>query len=318
MNQKMIDSAPVFRQWNDCHSAFFRLRYEDFRWHQEKQDWLEYFTAEFGGANMLFAQATPKGVEAGISAKTLWLSVWGNVSQHSDSVLEYASELTKKMQKTRLHLGGEEFHFVPGIPAEDKALNLSAEKLGFQFSEAADFSGSLNSEMLKKYIEESLGSDHLRGWELQALTEDKFDSFSQYMKSEFPGRWAREFGFWREKNNFDRAFWNFLLNEKKEIKGFSRLAIRGKNLDSWIPGALRFPLFPEGGDTHTDACLGPIGISASERGKGAGKILLALSLQKLLMRGADRVSIDWTNAYNYYIPLGLKVVRNYRSAWRDF
>jgi hypothetical protein len=318
MNQKTIDSARLFQEWNDCRGAFFRLRREDFCWHQEMQDWLEYFHREIDGAIVLFAHATVKGVAAGISDKTLWISLWGDLSKKSDSVLEYSIELAKKMQKTRLHIGGDEFHFVPGIPIEEKALNQSAERLGFQFSEAADFSGTLNSDTLKKYLEENTKFSQLGGWDLNLLTEENFENFFQYMRKEFPGRWAREFSFWREKKNVDRAFWNILVNEKKEIKGFSRLAIRGENTNSWIPGALRFPLFPEGGDSNTDACLGPIGISSSERGKGVGKILLALSLQKLLIRGADRVSIDWTNAYNYYIPLGLKMVRNYRSAWRDF
>jgi hypothetical protein len=85
-----------------------------------------------------------------------------------------------------------------------------------------------------------------------------------------------------------------------------------------VPGALRFPLASGSVDSALDASLGPIGISASERGKGAGKVLLGLSLQLLLDKNAERLCIDWTNAYNYYKPLGLQVVRRYRSALKDY
>jgi hypothetical protein len=85
-----------------------------------------------------------------------------------------------------------------------------------------------------------------------------------------------------------------------------------------MPGALRFPLVAGGVDQSTDACLGPIGIAAAGRGSGAGKILLGLSLQLLLAKNAERVCIDWTNAYNYYKPLNLPAVRKYWSAVKDF
>jgi hypothetical protein len=85
-----------------------------------------------------------------------------------------------------------------------------------------------------------------------------------------------------------------------------------------VPGALRFPLAAGSVDSPFDASLGPIGISSSERGRGAGKVLLGLSLQLLLDKNAERLCIDWTNAYNYYKPLGLQVVRRYRSALKDY
>ena len=102
--------------------------------------------------------------------------------------------------------------------------------------------------------------------------------------------------------------------------GFSRLAKRGRVprlSEGWTPGAMRLPLSPEAVARDTDSCLGPIGISASERGRGAGKILLGLSLHELSLQRAELTCIDWTNAYNYYTPLGFSVARRYLSFWKE-
>ncbi|MBW7416523.1 hypothetical protein J9A19_25120, partial [Escherichia coli] len=76
-------------------------------------------------------------------------------------------------------------------------------------------------------------------------------------------------------------------------------------------GAMRLPLAAGAARADTDSCLGPIGISKDERGRGAGKILLGLSLHELSLQSAEPTCIDWTNAYNYYTPLGFEIVRRF-------
>lgn len=311
------DVQRVFAEWNHCHSAHYQLRPAEFSWHRARQNWLTYQFTYLADVPTIWCVADREGQAAGISTKTLWVSVWGDPHGKVGEFIDEATALAKSQGKTRIYFGSEEFHFLPGVPREDEGFAKVLGQRGFQFSEAADFSGQLQNSALRAYVEHGLTEAERAGWKLLDLSPERYADFSQYLQREFPGRWTREFQFWLLQNN-SPAFWNELRNPQGELMGFSRLAVRGSRAVGWLPGALRLPLLPLGPEVHTDSCLGPIGISASERGKGAGKFLLALSLQKLLMRGAVRVSIDWTNAYNYYKPLGLQMVRNYNSAWRDF
>ncbi len=317
MQVKEEEVRQLFEDWNKCHSAYFRLRGGDFHWHQTRQNWLDYEIQTLAGVPCMVAKATQEGELNGLSSKTLWISLWGKVKNREHEFVSAALDASKRLKKTRLSLGGEEFHFLPGVPEEDRGLIDALREHAFVLNDAADFSGSLSNPQMQEYLSVASKAAIESGWTLSEIEVSRFDDFSSYMKKEFPGRWSREFLYWRNLEHKNGVFWNELVDFDGNRKGFSRLAKRGSD-SLWMPGALRFPLFPEGDDCDTDSCLGPIGISASERGKGAGKFLLALSLQKLLMRGAVKVSIDWTNAYNYYKPLGLKMVRNYMSAWRDF
>jgi hypothetical protein len=268
----------------------------------------------------LWAEATEKGMGEGVSAKTLWLSGQGAVSaEKADLFAQELDSLVRARGKTRLCLGGEEFHLIPGIPdpPEDGGLARVGQSLGCSFAEAADYAGSLCTGEVRAYVEIAEASAREQGLRLEtAVADQELDELGLYLKTEFPGRWEREFRFWRGREDTRHAFWNILRREGK-ICGFARLGLRG-SAEDWCPGALRFPLDEGGKEKNTDACLGPIGISSTERGKGAGKVLLGLSLQLLLHKNAERLCIDWTNAYNYYKPLGLQVVRRYRSAWKDY
>lgn len=313
--------------WNRCHGAFYRMREADLRWHLGEQDWLSYFPLEIAGVPALAAEATEKGALQGISRKTLWLSCQGRIPERADAFAAELDRLAPSRGKSRLCLGGEEFHLIPGIPLppEDGGLNAVAESLGFTFTDAVDYAGSLRSEELLAYVREAEAS----AGELRLETvgaEAGLDELGNYLRREFAGRWEREFRFWRERSDARRAFWNILWRGREPC-GFSRLTVRGGE-GGWLPGALRFPLAGGNGsvdsvsepapDSPLDASLGPIGISSSERGKGAGKVLLGLSLQLLLDKNAERLCIDWTNAYNYYKPLGLQLVRKYRTALKDY
>jgi hypothetical protein len=307
--------------WNHCHGAFYRLREGDLHWHLREQDWLSYFPLEIAGVPALCAEASEKGASQGISRKTLWLSCQGRIPPGREQAFaDSLDRLAPSRGKSRLCLGGEEFHLIPGIPLppDDGGLNAVAEGLGFTFADAVDYTGSLRSKDLLAYVSEAKAA----AGELRLETvagEAGLDELGAYLKREFAGRWEREFRFWREHGGTKRAFWN-VLRRGKEPCGFSRLAVRGSAEGGWLPGALRFPLSEGNGsvDFASDAALGPIGVSSSERGRGAGKVLLGLSLQLLLDKNAERLCIDWTNAYNYYKPLGLQLVRKYRSALKDY
>jgi hypothetical protein len=326
MSKSVLEAVRLVTSWNQCHGAPYRVVEADLRWNLGRQDWLDYQTVTIAGVPALVAEASAKGAEAGISGKTLWLSLYGEIPAGEEAAFCAAFvHLTRERGKTRAQVGGEEFHFVAGVPIDEAAGARAAAAFregGFQAYEAADFSGQLHDPKITAYVAEAEAAAKKLGCKFRtAESAEEKDQVGRFLLREFPGRWEREFRFWRDHADTSRGFWNILAGGDDKMIGFSRLAVRGRldPLDEgWTPGALRLPLFPANtGRRHLDSCLGPIGISASERGRGAGKILLGLSLKHLLLNKADTLCIDWTNAYNYYIPLGVSFVRKFQSIWKE-
>lgn len=312
-------------QWRECHGAFYQVRREDVVWNFSAQDLVRYEFVELGGVPCLIATATDKGAEFGISSKTLWISLFGRLDPGgSTTFVEAAEKFAKDRAKTRLMYGGDEFHFLPGVPEDPMGDELiyACRSRDYQEADSADYVGKLQTTAVTQYITTAQTQASQLGWSLiEVARPDGEEKLREFLQSEFKGRWSREFEIWRSRTDTSRAFWNILKNEQGIVVGFSRLGVRGRYSpgEGWSPGALRLPQSEEAiPDLSTDACLGPIGVSSKERGRGAGRILLGLSLQNLLSKNAERLCIDWTNAYNYYKPLEFQVVRRYRTLWKDF
>lgn len=315
----------VLSAWNASHGPGLRIREADLRWNLSEQDLVEYGFHELAGVPCLLAEAAPAGQAMGIPASTLWLPLWGDVprGREADFVNAFVSHAAG-LGKNRVLFGADEFHFLPGIPTEtagDAGARLAdaVKAAGFEGAEAADFTGSLAQPEVGRAVDEADATARARGWRfLPADTEAAMDALSGFLRREFPGRWSRELETWRARKDTGRAFWR-VLTKDAEILGFARMAVRGRVPaleDGWTPGALRLPL--AGADSSADdGCLGPIGVAASQRGKGAGKVLLGLVLQALRHNHARRICIDWTNAFKYYEPLNFERARQYWTAWRS-
>lgn len=326
MHNKPEMTEEVLLSWNQCHGAFYQLCESDLLWNLQEQRQIRYWNAMVGGVPVLWAEAAPEGVALGISPTAIWLSLFGSISEGSEaSFSSKVEKLALEMGKTRLAIAGDEFHFLPGIPVDEPAgqrLSQAFKDQGFSTSECADFVGAPDNPHSSAYIRSSIEEARGRGWALCPVEADwEREELTRFLAKEFPGRWFREWTVWRHRNDGNRALWKLLRDEKNLPVGFSRTAIRGKfspHSKGWTPGALRLPLASGASRADTDSCLGPIGVAASERGRGAGKILLGLSLSELSLQGAKLTCIDWTNAYNYYTPLGFHVARRYLSVWKDF
>jgi len=315
-----LSCPEVLRAWNVCHGAFYRVSEEDLAWNLAEQKLVRYWREDLAGVPALLAEATPEGARRGVLEKGIWVSLYGDVRGRELVFARAAEELALTLGKTRLAVGSDEFHFLPGIPLEEEQLANAFRACGFNAADCADYVGSVESEGCTAYIREAAREALKRGWNLHGLrSEGDRADLSAFLLREFPGRWSREWELWQERNDSARGFWNLLRDEHGKVLGFSRLAVRGRYPESslgWTPGALRLPLGAMRARENTDSCLGPIGISKNERGRGAGKILLGLSLHEFSLQGAKLTCIDWTSAYNYYSPLGFEIVRRYLTLWK--
>jgi hypothetical protein len=312
----------VLRSWNACHGAFYQASEVDLRWNLAEQNLVRYWREDLAGVPVILGEATLEGARMGVLEKGLWISLYGDTRGKELQFATASEEFARAAGKTRLAIGSDEFHFLPGVPLEDAKLAATFKGQGFTAAECADFAGFSGNEPCTRYIREAAQDALKRGWLLHGLrNEADRNDLTELLLREFKGRWSREWELWQQRGDSTRGFWNLLRDEHGKVLGFSRLAVRGRYPESsmgWTPGAMRLPLSSQGGRENTDSCLGPIGIAKEERGRGAGKVLLGLSLHEFSLQGAKLTCIDWTNAYNYYTPLGFEIVRRYLTLWKEF
>jgi predicted GNAT family N-acyltransferase len=323
------DWRPVVAEWNRTHGLAYQVRPSDVSWNFSEQDLVRYRVTKVATTSVIVATATPQGIAAGLSQPSLWLALWGEIPEGREpEFLDGFRALGKQEGKTRLVLGADEFHLVPGVPVTDIAgerLKAALQAAKFEGSEAGDFIGPAKSPKVDAYLNDAVAQANNDGWRfLPVETRDEEDALYAFLAKEFAGRWTREFAFWRSRQDTRRAYWHSLKHQGDEILGFARMAVRGKQkpLDQgWSPGALRLPLRTADDMKRDwleqDACLGPIGVASSQRGKGAGRVLLGRVLESLQAHNAGRVCIDWTNAFKYYYPLGFEISRQYWTAWKS-
>jgi hypothetical protein len=317
-----FDPVVFSAEWNHCHGAFLQVRASDLQWNLKEQKWLRYQWTRVGAVPILWAEASSCGIDAGISGSSFWVSLHGEIPSGEEGVfLSALKNLARGVGKSRLVMAGEEFHFLPGIPVSDPP----GQRLAKVFSEAgaslaacSDYVGELHSLAVVAYAKKAEANARNRGWALcRVESQEQKSGFGDFLKREFKGRWEREWKFWNQQPDTGRAFWNVLLGEAGSVLGFSRLAVRGlvcPQESGWNPGSLRLPLSDAGDWQDTDSCLGPIGVAATERGRGVGGVLLGLSLLELQKAGGSRVCIDWTNAHEFYAPLNFCEARKFQSA----
>lgn len=320
---ELEEAEKLLRSWNDCHGAFYQVSASDLLWNLRGQDIMRYWCAEIGGVRVLWAEAGQEGMELGIPPGDLWLSLHGEIRSGKEDIFVAAVEgFARERCKDRLAVAGDEFHFLPGIPLdEEPSLRLmdAFRRAGFLSAAYGDLIGSVKSEKCAEYTQAKLYEARARQWLFQCLCDDDGEGVAEleaFLKREFGGRWWREWRVWSRRGDIRRALWGVLRNERGAIIGFSRLAVRGRSLplsEGWNPAALRLPLAIGASRDPMDACLGPIGVSGAERGRGAGGILLGLAVHQLRLLGADMACIDWTDAYRFYEPLGWRVARRYST-----
>jgi GNAT superfamily N-acetyltransferase len=127
------------------------------------------------------------------------------------------------------------------------------------------------------------------------------DVLDDFLAREFPGRWRFEF---REHLRQGGRLADFLvLWGPRSIEGFCQVTLK----DSIRP----IERFYMHGLTHPWGQLGPIGVSAAQRGQGFGMALLDAGLRFLREHGVSGCLIDWTSLPAFYQKFGFQIHNEY-------
>lgn len=319
MKSDLPRALQILQQWNQEHGPYFQIDPSYLQWNFEAQELMEYRVIELAGVPCVGAIASEAGVRLGIPSKNFWLALWGNIPSGREK--DFTRALLERGRGGRVLFGADEFHFLPGIPNEGNSRLIDAAKSeGFESLEVADYVGSLELPQVKRAMSEAEAAAKENNWSFRPVNVEKEKhALARFLESEFPGRWYREFQVWMAREDSARAYWMTLHDRENAMMGFARMAVRERFIpfkSGWTPGALRLPIDPQTGWNGEEGALGPIGVAASLRGKGAGKALLGLTLQQLQAHGARTIAIDWTNAFKYYEPLGFNRARDYWCAWK--
>jgi GNAT superfamily N-acetyltransferase len=224
-------------------------------------------------------------------------------------LLERAAAWAADRGARSLNLGSDTYHFFPGLPLDgspaSKALDAFLEARGFEKSRSRveeDLIADLRTLDLPTLARESPLAD---GYRFRLYEDGLREAAEGFLMREFPGRWhndtieALDAGM----RGLDLA----LLQEESsgEVVGFSRIY----DSDSPVlgPGLYWRALMGE-----SPGALGPIGVSASVRGKGLGLALLRLCLEELAGRGVRTTVIDWTDLGEFYAKMGFVPWKAYR------
>jgi GNAT superfamily N-acetyltransferase len=217
------------------------------------------------------------------------------------SLLEWAEGWLSEQGCTRVSLGSSLRTFTPGLPVQlqdNSAAFLEAR--GYRGRARSDRSWDLAAD-LRNYASRYAGRT-LEGSPRAAVARpDDEAALFDYLRREFPGRWRYEA---EEHLAEGGAIEDFvLLWTGAEVNGSTQVTFEGsvRALDRFFPQRLARPW----------GQLGSIGVSAGQRGKGYGGLLLDAGLCYLRDRGVAGCVIDWTGLLDFYGKFGFRPYNEY-------
>jgi predicted N-acetyltransferase YhbS len=214
----------------------------------------------------------------------------------------------------RLHLGGDTYHFFPGLPLDgspaSKALDAFLQKQGFRKSNdpaTEDLIADLGKLDLAALAERA---PLARGYRFSLYEDALRDDFLDFLGREFPGRWHLDAIEALDAGMRGRDLALLREEASDRIVGFSRI------YDDESP-VLGPGLYWRALMGVSPGALGPIGVSESARGKGLGLALLRLCLEELAGRGVRAMVIDWTDLAGFYAKMGFGPWKAYQYCSKE-
>lgn len=212
-------------------------------------------------------------------------------------LLNHVEKVFCDLSLSEIRLGGDPWHYFPGVPYEDTVAIKWFEKHGYKNS-------SIVTDLLKEVrnmkpykLENS--SHHFR-----VLTKEDIPKLLSFLEVVFPGRWHYEALRYADMGGNGREFIGLFLGD--ELQGFCRIndttsSIIAQNVywSSLVSG-------PLGG-------IGPLGIARHVRGNQYGIDLIRAAANELMARGMDYIVIDWTQLVSFYEKLSFMPWKEYQT-----
>jgi GNAT superfamily N-acetyltransferase len=200
--------------------------------------------------------------------------------------------------------GGGMFYLWAGVPEDLPGALAFATAIGFELGEPSwDLRGNVTDLRIDATTNATLAA---AGARVTPATGDDRAALLAFLHTEFGGEWWHETRWFLDAGG-DPAELLLLRGARDRILGLAR--IHGPATRPIGPPhfwAARRP--PESGG------LGPIGVAAELRGRGLGRALLVVALDRLRLRGLTDVVIDFTSLLGYYGPHGFAPWITYRQA----
>ncbi len=250
--------------------------------------------------------------EAGEREDQGWISIMLIDPEHTGEgigteLYSQAEGFLRERGARRLSLGGDFFHFFPGVPTKFTSAMDFFEKQGYERgAEAYDLARSLVDYETPAYVYEAI-KDKV-DLTIRNCREDEKEALLDFLAGAFPGRWYYGSKLFLERGTAASDF--LIALEKEKIIGFCHIYHPGSKMIIG-PNVYWSKLLGEnyGG-------LGPMGLDAEKRGKGIGLALLARSVEYLRSLGVEKMAIDWTGLLYFYGKLGFEVWKEYTHMYK--
>lgn len=221
------------------------------------------------------------------------------------ALLREASAWLASLGATRVRLGADHYHLLPGLPVTGSAgsdsLAAFCRRHGFA-DEGTEYDVIAD---LETYVPEQVVP--VADTVVVPWNGSQPERVLAFMRSNFPGRWSQDM---EEAITAGMRHTDLLLatdTRSGAITGFARIYDR----DSTVLGP---GVYWRGIMGDRPGGLGPIGIDRARRGAGLGLYLLRAGMNELHRRGVRTMVIDWTDLLDFYGKMGCRVWKQYRTA----
>ncbi len=194
-----------------------------------------------------------------------------------------------------LVLGASQHPFLPGLPVTTESLGFFHRQGYGHDRQAWDMAANLVDYQPPATVRAIAGT-------VRPAQPGDEAALATFLHREFPGRWHFEFTEFLRQPAYRLSDYMLLWSERG-VDGFCQLTFE----DSARP-IERF--FPYQLPRHWGQ-LGPIGVSADQRGQGYGAALLDTSLRRLYNNGVNGCVIDWTTHLALYGKFGFTPYHEY-------
>jgi GNAT superfamily N-acetyltransferase len=199
-----------------------------------------------------------------------------------------------------IELGGDPFHFFPGIPVSLGALAFFAAS-GYRLGDDTyDLRRSLSGYETPPVVQAAAAAHP--DVEIRPLRTGEEPALLAFLDGAFPGRWRYIIGRFLAAGGRIEDIMGVVRH--RAVLGFAHLFHAGS---LWIGPSIAWAA-----RNARAGGLGPMGLAPDCRRQGLGLALLDGAVRHLAALGMEDMVIDWTNLLAFYGRLGFSPWRHYR------